>query len=70
MEWEEARLRKQRGALNGRPNGEAPVEDVTWKGNMNQWADQTKNKYQFGYDAYAAANEWWNAGGEKDTYGS
>jgi hypothetical protein len=70
MEWEEARLRKQREALNGEPNGDSSGDDVMWKGNMNQWADQTKNKYQFGYNAYAAADEWWNMGGEKDIYGN
>ncbi|KAG9101951.1 hypothetical protein FRC06_002463 [Ceratobasidium sp. 370] len=71
MRWEEERRRREREALDGRPNGGvSAIEDPMWEGNMNQWADQTKNKYQFGYDAYAAVDEWWDAGGKQEIYGS
>ncbi|KAG9124299.1 hypothetical protein FRC07_012099 [Ceratobasidium sp. 392] len=71
MEWVQERLRREQEPLDGRPKHKAPaVEDQKWEGNMNQWADQTKNKYQFGYDAYKAVDEWWNAGGKEDIYGS
>lgn len=39
------------------------AEDVTL-GNQNQWADQTKSGLQYGYDADAAANEWWEKTGK------
>ncbi|EUC59203.1 FAD/NAD(P)-binding domain protein [Rhizoctonia solani AG-3 Rhs1AP] len=54
MEWEQAWLGREKGK-----NGLTLKEERTWAGNMNQWADQTKNKLQFGYDAFAAADEWW-----------
>ncbi|CAE6387097.1 unnamed protein product [Rhizoctonia solani] len=54
MEWEQAWLGREKGK-----NGPTLKEERTWAGNMNQWADQTKNKLQFGYDAFAAADEWW-----------
>ncbi|QRV80216.1 FAD-binding domain protein [Ceratobasidium sp. AG-Ba] len=67
MKWEEERLRREREARDGRLRDTS--EDPSWKGNMNQWADQAKNKYQFGYDAYAAVEEWWNSGGREEVYG-
>ncbi|CAE6436076.1 unnamed protein product [Rhizoctonia solani] len=54
MEWEQAWLSREKGK-----NGPTLKEECTWAGNMNQWADQTKNKLQFGYDAFAAVEEWW-----------
>ncbi len=34
-------------------------------GNPNQWADRTKSRIQFGYDAYAEVERWWTAGGRE-----
>ena len=34
-------------------------------GNPNQWADRTKCRIQFGYDAYAEVERWWTAGGRE-----
>ncbi|KAI5117861.1 hypothetical protein M0805_007704 [Coniferiporia weirii] len=34
-------------------------------GNSNQWADQRKNREQFGYDADAEAERWWLETGER-----
>ncbi|CAE7183515.1 unnamed protein product [Rhizoctonia solani] len=53
MEWEQAWLSREKGK-----NGVLKEERI-WAGNMNQWADQTKNKLQFGYDAFEAVEEWW-----------
>ncbi|CAE6338712.1 unnamed protein product [Rhizoctonia solani] len=54
MEWEQDLLSRQSG------KGGPPLkEERSWAGNMNQWADQTKNKLQFRYDAFAAVEEWW-----------
>ncbi|KAF8500000.1 FAD/NAD-P-binding domain-containing protein [Hysterangium stoloniferum] len=39
--------------------------DHTYEGNQNQWADQKKNMEQFGYDADAAAEDWWREIGEQ-----
>ena len=36
-----------------------PIPD----GNPNQWADQTKSRVQFDYDAYAEVERWWTTGG-------
>lgn len=68
MEWDLARQKKERKILDGRAAAQASAmeDDVSWQGNMNQWADQTKNKSQFGYDAYAAADDWWNNTGKKE----
>ncbi|CAE6445671.1 unnamed protein product [Rhizoctonia solani] len=55
MEWEQAWLSKENGK-----SGSGLKEERTWEGNMNQWADQTKNKLQFGYDAFTAVEEWWS----------
>ncbi|CAE6429983.1 unnamed protein product [Rhizoctonia solani] len=54
MEWEQAWLCREKDK-----NKPALNEGRTWAGNMNQWADQTKNKVQFGYDAFAAVEGWW-----------
>jgi hypothetical protein len=32
-------------------------------GNPNQWADRTKSRVQFDYDAYAEVERWWTTGG-------
>lgn len=70
MDWDIARQKKERDILDGKTAARVEaVEDVTWQGNMNQWADQTKNKSQFGYDAYAAVEDWWNNIGRKDMFG-
>jgi len=34
-------------------------------GNPNQYADRTKSRIQFGYDAYAEVERWWKAGGRE-----
>ena len=72
MEWDLARQKKERRTLEGKVVAQASTmeEDVTWQGNMNQWADQTKNKFQFGYDAYAAVDDWWNSTGKKQMLSS
>jgi len=36
-----------------------PIPD----GNPNQWADRTKSRAQFDYDAYAEVERWWTTGG-------
>ena len=36
-----------------------PIPD----GNPNQWADRTKSRIQFGYDAYAEVERWWTTDG-------
>jgi hypothetical protein len=36
-----------------------PIPD----GNPNQWADRTKSRVQFDYDAYAEVERWWTVGG-------
>ncbi|KAI0312297.1 FAD/NAD-P-binding domain-containing protein [Amylostereum chailletii] len=33
-------------------------------GNPNQWADRSKNRAQFGYDAEEEVNKWWGANGK------
>ena len=38
-----------------------PIQD----GNPNQWADRTKNRIQFDYDAYAEVERWWTSGGRE-----
>ena len=35
------------------------------EGSANQWADETKSRIQFGYDADEVAEEWWREGGEE-----
>ncbi|KAF8684732.1 hypothetical protein RHS04_01160 [Rhizoctonia solani] len=54
MDWEQDLLNRQNGK-----NGSSLKEERSWAGNMNQWADQTKNKLQFAYDAFAVVEEWW-----------
>lgn len=34
-------------------------------GNANVWADRTKNRVQFCYDAEKEAERWWNTCGER-----
>jgi hypothetical protein len=36
-----------------------PIPD----GNPNEWADRTKSRVQFDYDAYAEVERWWTSGG-------
>ena len=43
-----------------RGGGKPPIST---DGNPNQWADRTKGRIQFGYDAYAEVERWWSAGG-------
>ena len=38
---------------------------ISTDGNPNQWADRTKSRFQFGYDAYAEVERWWSAGGRE-----
>jgi salicylate hydroxylase len=38
-----------------------PIPD----GNPNQWADRSKSRVQFGYDAYAEVERWWTNGGRQ-----
>ena len=38
---------------------------ISTDGNPNQWADRTKSRIQFGYDAYAEVDRWWTAGGRE-----
>ena len=38
---------------------------ISTDGNPNQWADRTKSRIQFGYDAYAEVERWWSAGGRE-----
>ena len=38
-----------------------PIPD----GNPNQWADRTKIRVQFDYDAYAEVERWWTGGGKE-----
>jgi hypothetical protein len=39
----------------------SPIPD----GNPNQWADRTKNRAQFDYDADAEVERWWMCGGRR-----
>jgi hypothetical protein len=34
-------------------------------GNPNQWADRSKSRVQFDYDAYAEVEQWWTDGGQQ-----
>jgi len=34
-------------------------------GNPNQWADHTKSRIQFDYDAYGEVEKWWTCGGKE-----
>jgi len=56
MEVELARVRREANPNSKEFNGE---------GNLNQWADQRKNREQFGYDADAEAERWWHEKGER-----
>ena len=47
-----------RAAMGAELEGK-PIPD----GNPNQWADRTKSRVQFGYDAYAEVERWWTSGG-------
>jgi hypothetical protein len=38
-----------------------PIPD----GNPNQWADRTKSRIQFEYDAYGEVERWWMGGGRE-----
>ncbi|KEP50186.1 FAD/NAD-binding domain protein [Rhizoctonia solani 123E] len=52
---QEARDASMRAAMRGQTEGSA-----------NQWADKAKSKFQFSYDADAAAEEWWKEVGSKE----
>ncbi|OCH87107.1 FAD/NAD-P-binding domain-containing protein [Obba rivulosa] len=58
----DAELRMLEREREGKP---AALED-TLEGNYNQWADRRKNEMQFGYDAEAVADRWWEEHGEKE----
>ncbi|KAJ6618774.1 FAD/NAD(P)-binding domain-containing protein [Mycena sp. CBHHK59/15] len=45
--------------------GEAPSDCSV--GNANVWADKTKNRIQFLYDAEEEAERWWNTSGKLET---
>ncbi|KAJ7057190.1 hypothetical protein C8F01DRAFT_1372472 [Mycena amicta] len=48
--------------------GEAPLSRLDPSrsdGNANVWADQRKNRIQFGYDAEAEAERWWSTVGRQ-----
>ena len=47
-----------RAAMGAELEGK-PIPD----GNPNQWADRTKSRVQFDYDAYAEVERWWASGG-------
>ena len=49
-----------RAAMGAELEGK-PIPD----GNPNQWADRTKSRVQFGYDAYAEVERWWTSGGAR-----
>jgi len=53
-----ARDDAMRGAMAAEREGK-PTPD----GNPNQWADRTKNRDLFDYDAYAQVQQWWMAEG-------
>ena len=46
--------------------GEELEGNLGFDGNLNQWADRKKNLLQFGYDADAAAEQWWAEEGERE----
>ncbi|KAH9979482.1 hypothetical protein BGW80DRAFT_1164422 [Lactifluus volemus] len=50
-----------RAAMHAELDGQ-PIPD----GNPNQWADRTKSKVQFDYDAYAEVDRWWMTGGGRE----
>jgi salicylate hydroxylase len=43
---------------------DAVTADAATKGNPNQWADRSKNRIQFGYDAEGEADSWWEREGK------
>jgi salicylate hydroxylase len=45
--------------------GEATADGSA--GNANVWADRTKNRIQFCYDAEEEAERWWNSSGSQRT---
>ncbi|KAI0271993.1 hypothetical protein BGY98DRAFT_1100075 [Russula aff. rugulosa BPL654] len=55
-----ARDNAMRAAMAAELEGR-PIPD----GNPNQWADRTKNRIQFDYDAYAEVERWWASGGRE-----
>ena len=55
-----ARDDAMRAAMAAELDGE-PIPD----GNPNQWADRTKSRFQFDYDAYAEVEQWWTGGGKE-----
>jgi salicylate hydroxylase len=61
-----ARDRSMRAAMQDalrEERGEACA--VSSEGNANVWADKTKNRIQFSYDAEAEAERWWNTSGQQ-----
>jgi hypothetical protein len=55
---QDARDGAMRAAMAAEREGK-PIPD----GNPNQWADRTKNRILFDYDAYAQVKQWWTTGG-------
>jgi hypothetical protein len=55
-----ARDDAMRGAMTAEREGKS-IPD----GNPNQWADRTKNRVLFDYDAYDQVKQWWTAEGEQ-----
>jgi salicylate hydroxylase len=55
-----ARDDAMRAAMAAELEGD-PIPD----GNPNQWADRTKNRAQFDYDADAEVERWWMGGGRR-----
>jgi len=53
---DEAMREAMAAELEGRP-----IPD----GNPNQWADRTKSRVQFDYDAYGEVKRWWASGGRQ-----
>lgn len=39
-------------------------KSADYEGNPNQWADRSKNREQFSYDADVVAEQWWREEGE------
>ena len=60
-----ARDEAMRAAMAAELDEEGGTLPIPTDGNPNQSADRAKNRIQFGYDAYAEVELWWNAGGRE-----
>lgn len=60
-----ARDEAMRAATAAELDEEGVTPPIQTDGNPNQCADRTKIGIQFGYDAYAEVERWWNAGGRE-----